>query len=50
MVEGPFDVGQFMYSDEGVFVFLGLALVLLFTLICVVKVCYFRKRSLRPFF
>jgi len=48
-LEGPFDVAIFIYSEEGFFVFLGLGFVLLLALLCVVKVCYFRKGSLRPF-
>lgn len=48
-LEGLCDVGGFMFSDEGFFVFLGLGFVLLIALVCVVKICYFRKGSLRPF-
>lgn len=47
--EGGFDVGGFIYSNRGYFILVGLGFVLLFTLVCVVKVCYFRKGSLRPF-
>nr|YP_010146832.1 NADH dehydrogenase subunit 6 [Yininemertes pratensis]QQP01061.1 NADH dehydrogenase subunit 6 [Yininemertes pratensis] len=48
-LEGPFDVGGFMYSSGGCYVLLGLGFVLLFTLVCVVKVCYFSSGALRPF-
>lgn len=47
--EGVFDVGGFLYSIRGLYVLVGVGFVLLFTLVCVVKVCYFRKGSLRPF-
>nr|AZL92894.1 NADH dehydrogenase subunit 6 [Parborlasia corrugatus] len=47
--EGLFDVGGFMYSMGGFVVLIGLAFVLLFTLVCVVKICYFSAGSLRPF-
>nr|YP_009648862.1 NADH dehydrogenase subunit 6 [Notospermus geniculatus]QCZ36412.1 NADH dehydrogenase subunit 6 [Notospermus geniculatus] len=49
VLEGAGDVGGFLYSLGGYFVLVGLGLVLLFTLVCVVKVCYFSKGSLRPF-
>lgn len=48
-LEGVFDVGAFIYSVSGCIVLIGLAFVLLFSLVCVVKICYFRKGSLRPF-
>ena len=47
--EGVFDTGGFLYSSDGYLVLVGLAFVLFFTLVCVVKVCYFNKGSLRPF-
>jgi NADH-ubiquinone oxidoreductase chain 6 len=47
--EGVFDTGGFLYSNDGYLVLIGLAFVLFFTLVCVVKVCYFNKGSLRPF-
>lgn len=49
VLEGPFDVGGFIYSSGGFWVLIGLGLVLLFSLVCVVKVCYFSKGALRPF-
>nr|YP_006303249.1 NADH dehydrogenase subunit 6 [Zygeupolia rubens]ADZ05376.1 NADH dehydrogenase subunit 6 [Zygeupolia rubens] len=49
VVEGPFDIGGFMYSSDGIVIFLGLGVVLFITLVCVVKICYFSKGSLRPF-
>ena len=49
LIEGPADVGSFLFSAEAFFVLLGLGLVLFLALVCVVKVCYFRKGSLRPF-
>nr|YP_002995759.1 NADH dehydrogenase subunit 6 [Lineus viridis]ACO40319.1 NADH dehydrogenase subunit 6 [Lineus viridis] len=48
-VEGNFDVGSFIYSSSGCLILIGLAFVLLFSLVCVVKVCYFSSGSLRPF-
>lgn len=48
-LEGRFDVGALIYSSSGCLILIGLAFVLLFRLVCVVKVCYFRKGSLRPF-
>ena len=47
--EGVFDVGSFIYSSGGCLVVVSLGFVLLLTLVCVVKVCHFRKGSLRPF-
>ncbi len=49
LTEGISDVGGFLYSVGGYFVLIGLGLVLFFALVCVVKVCYFNKGSLRPF-
>lgn len=40
----------FLFRDFGFLLYLGLALILLFCLIVVVKVCYFHSGSLRPFF
>jgi hypothetical protein len=48
-LEGGFDVGGYIYSDRGYLVLIGLGFVLLFALVCVVKVCYFSKGALRPF-
>lgn len=47
--EGVFDVGGLIYSERGFYILIGLGFVLLFTLVCVVKVCYFRRGALRPF-
>ena len=47
--EGSFDVAGYIYSNRGCIVVVGLGFVLLLTLICVVKICHFRKGSLRPF-
>ena len=49
LLEGVFDTANFIYSDFSFLVFLGLGLVLLLALVCVVKICYFSKSSLRPF-
>lgn len=43
------EVGGLLYSSQGFVVLLGLGFVLFLSLVCVVKICYFRKGSLRPF-
>jgi len=43
------EMGGFLYSGQGFLVFIGLGFVLFLRLVCVVKICYFSKGSLRPF-
>merc|ERR1712150_470532 len=42
------ETGNFLYSSQGFCVLIGLGFVLFLRLVCVVKICYFRKGSLRP--
>nr|YP_006576088.1 NADH dehydrogenase subunit 6 [Kulikovia alborostrata]AEM23545.1 NADH dehydrogenase subunit 6 [Kulikovia alborostrata] len=49
LVDGLEEKGGFLYSMEGCLVVIGLGFVLFLSLVCVVKVCYFSKGSLRPF-
>uniref|UniRef100_UPI0030FEE458 NADH dehydrogenase subunit 6 n=1 Tax=Acanthochitona defilippii TaxID=761903 RepID=UPI0030FEE458 len=42
-------LGVSLYSSFNFMVIVGLALILLFVLICVVKICYFSNAPLRPY-